>query len=203
MQLLEVFPDLAQEKLKSSQIKRKSSLIQSTHLKAFVLQWISLCQGPSAKCSFWNSTKESLGHLLRCSWRVMDEGKSFPVQLDFLELLYLLQCPLLTQPFPNHNNLYRICEFSSWWTPESPLGQWIHGVQVLCSAIENLISLDMSLYSSQKTAKVICVNWDGFWRSLSFIVCLAQAWTQGLGSFPSISFIKMSPLLSPGPAGVM
>lgn len=63
MQLLEVFPDLAQEKLKSGQIKRKSSLIQSTHFKALVLQLISLCQRPSAKCSFWNSTEEGLGHL--------------------------------------------------------------------------------------------------------------------------------------------
>lgn len=35
MQLLEVFPGLAQEKLKSSQIKRKSSLIQLAHFKAF------------------------------------------------------------------------------------------------------------------------------------------------------------------------
>lgn len=35
MQLLEVFPGLAQEKLKSSQIKRKSNLFQSAHFKAF------------------------------------------------------------------------------------------------------------------------------------------------------------------------
>lgn len=101
-QLLEVIPDLAQEKLKSSQIKRKSALIQSTLFKAIVLQLISLCQGPSAKCSFWNS-EEGLGHLQRCSLESRGWRKSLPVQLDFLELLYLLQCPLLTLPFPTQN----------------------------------------------------------------------------------------------------
>lgn len=124
-------------------------------------------------------------------WRVMDEGRSLPVQLnehsDFLELLYVLQCPLLTLPFPSHD-LHRIPEFLflvNSWIPcgtSSVQWRWIHGMQMLCLAIKHLISLGMSrapvsLYPSEKTLKVIGVNWDDFWTSLC--------------SLPSVSFVGM------------
>lgn len=103
----------------------------------------------------------------------MDEGRSLPDQLDFLELLYLLHCALLTlvDPFPHRiswvpllsgllNLLWDFGTSSLQW-------RWINGVQRLCLATEHLISLGMSrapvpLYPSQKTVEVISVNWMVF-----------------------------------------
>lgn len=143
MQLLEVFPDLAQEKLKSSQIKRKSSLIQSTHFKALVLQLISLCQGPSAKCSFWNSSEEGLGHLQRCSLESHGWRKVPSCPVGYLGAVVFSAVSLVDLTLSHTESVGSSC----WWIL-NPLWDKQSGgfmaVQRLCWAIEHLTSFSMS-----------------------------------------------------------
>lgn len=129
-------------KIKSNK-KGKSSLIQSTHFKALVLQLISLCQGPSAKCSFWNSTEEGLGHLQRCSLESHGWRKVPSCPVGYLGAVVFSAVSLVNPTLSHTESVGSSC----WWIL-NPLWDRQSGgfmaVQRLCWAIEHLTSFSMS-----------------------------------------------------------
>lgn len=154
-QLLEVFPDLAQEKLKSSQIKKeiKFDSINTFQSPCLAINFpLSGTPMPSAGSGIplkrvWGITEVFPGE----SW--MKEGPFLSCWMNTLiswSCCIFCSVPCLILPFPNPN-LHRICEFLFLVNSWIPFGtnnlqwRWIHGMnQTLCWAIEHLISWGMS-----------------------------------------------------------